>query len=111
MISGHQFKQSAMTDKFECRNEFFQNLRSSQIQAQKERNHYKKLYSSQCKKNKLLDKQVKTLKRHYSELQMRFENLRNKFSLQHDKRECTHPTRKRKPWSQIKSDRTQNGRD
>ena len=41
---------------------------------------------------------------------MRFENLRNKFLLQHDKRECTRPTRKRKPWSQIKSDRTKQQR-
>ena len=99
-----------MTDKFECRNKFIQNLRNSELQAKRETRHYKLMYSTQCKQIKSLKRDLKTVRKQFEKLQIRFLKLRETCPKVHDGLEPKSTHRKRKCWSNIKCEHTKHQR-
>ena len=88
---------------------FIHSLRTAELQAKRECRHYKLLYSQECRKTKVLLKEINKLRKQIADSKRKNELVSSKNSQLTQQHE-TKVTRKRKCWTQLKCERTKHQR-
>ena len=90
-------------------NEIVSDLRQNVVQYQKQLLHYKKMYSAECKRTKLLQREITNLRTMKNSLDLEIRQLKKKYTIR-EHCDIKNKKRKLKEWEHISSDRTKRRR-